>query len=546
MNKLLQISEKWAAASLLTNCRRDVRLYAVLGIALAAMFLAYISRMHDVTHDAFHEMALAREWFLTGNFPTDDLFAYTPTVSPTVHHEWATGFALYWVSELSPLGLDGMILLKLILVAILGVTLYRVARGNGAHPIVFFLLAPIVFPVLWVGFATLRAQLFTLVAIALTLLMLQSDWRGKRGWVLFWIPLYVLWLNLHAGFVVGLGLLSFHFLERLVSTTWIEIRERNSTSNANQSLLKSLRDVLFSKHLYVHIFEKHWHFFALGPIVVGGLYLNPWGWQYVLYLMNAIAMPRPLILEWQPIWFTYDPMTTLLTFGCSVLLIAYAAKERRWDRLRGWLFCVLAAYMALKHIRHGSIYAVVWLAMVPAWITPTTFGRSMISFVTATRQNWIRFSWVAIAVSICFALYQPFYRATLPDDVAPSAWGYPKGAVDYLESHHAHGNVMTPFHCGAYVSWRLYPKVKVSLDGRYEVAYQPQVMEQHRSFYEAASGWQDTLVAYQHDFLIVPKDAAVYTPLRNKAAPAAAGWSCIYEDGYFALFSKVPIRLDEI
>jgi len=71
-------------------------------------------------------------------------------------------------------------------------------------------------------------------------------------------------------------------------------------------------------------------------------------------------------------------------------------------------------------------------------------------------------------------------------------------------------------------------------------------MEQHRSFYEAASGWQDTLVAYQHDFLIVPKDAGVYEPLRNKAAPEAAAWWCIYEDGYFALFSRIPIGPDKI
>ncbi len=541
MNPFLNLLKTWAASNLLSNRSRDVLLYAVLAIATATMFLAYIARMHDVTHDAFHEMALAREWFLTGKFPTDDLFAYTPTVSPAVHHEWATGFALYWVSAMSPFGLDGIILLKLILIAILSVTLYRVARGNGAHPIVFFLLAPIVFPVLWVGFATLRAQLFTLVAIALTLLMLQSDWRGQRKWILFWIPLYVIWLNMHAGFVVGLGLMGFHSLERLLSIVKNEFHQVDSASNPNEGFLKSFQRVLLSKHLYRKAYEKLWHLFALAPIALCCLYLNPWGWQYVSYLIRAITMPRPLILEWQPIWFTYDPMTTLLTFGCSVLLIAYAATERRWDRLRGWLFCLLAAYMALKHIRHGSIYAVVWLAMVPAWITSTPFGRSLVRFVKDTRQNWMRFSSFAIAVSIGFALYQPFYRATIPVDVAPSSFGFPKGAVDYLESHQAQGNVMTPFHCGAYVSWRLYPAVKVSLDGRYEVAYQPQVMEQHRSFYEAATGWQDTLAAYQHDFVIVPKDAVVYESLRNKTVPTAGNWSCIYEDNYFALFSRVEV-----
>jgi hypothetical protein len=538
VSKLIRLSGTWIGASLLIGSRRDIRLYAALAVAVAAIFIAYISRMHDITHDAFHEMALAREWFTTGKFPTDDLFAYTPTVSPAVHHEWGTGVVLYWVAALSPLDLDGMILLKMVLVAILGATLYRVARGNGAHPIVFFLLAPIVFPVLWVGFATLRAQLFTLVAIALTMLMLQSDWRGKRGWVVFWIPLYVLWLNMHAGFVVGLGLLGFHFIERLLSTAVKCLREDNSKSIISVSFPKSLVQLVCANHFYARLLKDHWHLFAMGPIIVSCLYLNPWKWQYVWYLVKAISMPRPLILEWQPIWFTYDPLTTLVAFGCSIVLIAYAVSERQWDRLRGCLFCILAAYMALKHIRHGSIYAIIWIAMVPGWITHTSVGKSLIRFVTSTRSQSIRCAWAAAVASICFALFQPFYRATVPGDVAPSAYGYPTGAVDFLAAHRAQGNVMTPFHCGAYVSWRLYPDVKVSLDGRYEVAYEPQVMEQHRAFYAAMDGWQETLTAYQHDYIIIPKDAPVYDPMRYKKLPSASQWDCIYEDEYFALFGK--------
>jgi len=540
MSRVSKSIERWFGSNLLVSRHRDVRLFAALCVAVATMFLAYISRMHDVTHDAFHEMALAREWIMTGVFPTDDLFAYTPTVSPTVHHEWGTGVVLYWVAALSPLGLDGMVLFKLILTTILGATLYRVARGNGAHPIVFFLLLPIVFPVLWVGFATLRAQLFTLVGLALTMLMLQADWRGKRGWVFFWIPMYLIWLNLHAGFVVGLGLLGFHFIERLAAILSTEVANRNSTLDSKSPRGIVLLRVLTSKRLYQQIVACHWHLFALGPVIVVGIAVNPWGWQYVSYLLHAITMPRPTILEWKPIWFTYDPVTTILTLGCSILLIAYAAKERRWARLRGWAFCALAAYMAMKHIRHGSLYGVVWIALVPAWITPTPFGKLMIRIVKETRTSWIRLACIPVVLSIAFALYQPFYRVTLPTNVAPSSLSYPKGVVDYLEAHSVHGNVMTPFHCGAYVSWRLYPAVKVSLDGRYEVAYQPQVMEQHARFYEALDGWNEVLSQYDHDFLIVPKDAAIYLILLQAETSVTQKWNCIYEDNSFALFGNAP------
>jgi len=297
-----------------------------------------------------------------------------------------------------------------------------------------------------------------------------------------------------------------------------------------------MSELMMTGGVYQEIVKRLWHLFTMGPLIVFGLYLNPWGWQYVTYLAYAIAMPRPTILEWKPIWFTHDPITTIVAFSGSIAFIVYAVRNRNWYRLRGWLFCVLAAYMAMKHIRHGSLYAVLWIAMVPAWITPTPFGKGIIRFINETRISWIRLASLMTVLAICFALCQPFYRVTLSTDVSPSTYGYPKGVVDYLESNHIVGNVMTPFHCGSYVSWRLYPAVKVSLDGRYEVAYQPEVMDNHSTFYEALDGWQKTLDNYDHDFLIVPKDAAIYPILCRHECPVTAKWNSLYEDNYFALF----------
>lgn len=146
---------------------RDVRLAGWLLLALISAFIAYIARMHEVTHDAFHEMALFREALATGTFPKADVFAYTPTVNPSVHHEWATGAVIYFATIGTGLGVTGLVLLKFLLAGALWLMLYRVARMRGAHPYIFALLSFVVFPVLWVGFATLRAQQFTLLFIAI-------------------------------------------------------------------------------------------------------------------------------------------------------------------------------------------------------------------------------------------------------------------------------------------------------------------------------------------------------------------------------------------
>src|SRR5690606_6167212 len=131
--------------------------------------------------------------------------------------------------------------------------LYRVARMRGAHPYVFAIVSLLVFPVLWVGFATVRAQLFTLVFLAAQLWMQELDWRGRRGWVVLWLIMLVAWLNLHAGFVVGVGMIALHSVERFVCVGW-----------SQRSLGAAWRGT--------------WHLVVLAPLAVAALGLNPYGW----------------------------------------------------------------------------------------------------------------------------------------------------------------------------------------------------------------------------------------------------------------------------
>jgi hypothetical protein len=498
---------------------RDVRFIAILCLTSFIAFLAYIARLSDITHDAFHEMALVRFFANTGEFPLGDVFAFTPTVYPAVHHEWGTGLVLYWVAGAGPLGLDGMAILRVLLVACMALTLYRVARNYGAHPLMICLCAPILFPLLWVGFATIRAQIFTLLFLLLQMLMQQTDWQGRKIWVAWWAAMYVVWLNMHAGFVVGVGMLFFHVCER-----WIIELSRDV----------SMRGLRLA-------FGKLWHHFLLPPILGVGILINPWGMLYAPYLFRAITMSRPTMLEWQPLWMTHDSVTAMSAFGLSVLALGYVAKNRQWTRLRGWLFCCLAAYMALKHLRHGSIYAVVWMATMPGWITPTAFGRSAIAFLIGFRISAMRASVGICAACVLFILMHPVWKSTLPASDADGAMVYPVGVVDYLKKQHFQGNMMTPFASGAYVSWMCHPEVRVSIDGRYEVAYQDDVLPNHNRFYLAEPGWQSVLLGYAADFVLVQNNFPV-KDLLGQPGTETESWQKVYEDKVFTLFAKRSIE----
>ena len=67
-------------------------------LALAAM-AGYRVSGTVVDPDLWHEMALFRAALALGSLPLHDLFAYTPTVFPSIHHEWGAGAIGYGVAR---------------------------------------------------------------------------------------------------------------------------------------------------------------------------------------------------------------------------------------------------------------------------------------------------------------------------------------------------------------------------------------------------------------------------------------------------------------
>jgi hypothetical protein len=86
---------------------------------------------------------------------------------------------------------------------------------------------------------------------------------------------------------------------------------------------------------------------------------------------------------------------------------------------------------------------------------------------------------------------------------------------------------------GGYCLYQLSPAVKVSLDGRYEVAYADGLLEENVDFYAARDGWLTTLDKYPTDMVLAPKSAPVYAGLREETA-----WREVYVDDVYALFAR--------
>jgi hypothetical protein len=203
---------------------------------------------------------------------------------------------------------------------------------------------------------------------------------------------------------------------------------------------------------------------------------------------------------------------------------------------------MLAAAMAIAtlHLRHASLAALVALCYLPEWLRMTPLGRAANNHCS----RWpVLVAGSAVAI-VCFGLTlrNTPWRLPIPangeDFARHEPVVYPAGATDYLNRNHIAANVMTPFTIGGFVSWKCYPLVKVSIDGRYEVAYEPSLLTEINDFYAGKPSWLDTLDRYPTDLVLVPRPSPLKALLADQKK-----WTCVYGDDAYALWARPGLAL---
>jgi hypothetical protein len=454
--------------------------------------------------DMFHEMALARETLVAGRVPLADSYAYTPTIYPVIHHEWGMGMLLYPIARLG--GMAGIFVLLLLLIAGILTTCFLIARRRGAAPSLLILGTLFVGPLGLIGYGAVRAQFVSILFMALELLMFESDRHRRRAWMLIWPLLYVAWVNIHGGFLVGLGVLGLYWLETAIRSRTLQPR----------LLLLTLATLALSA-------------------------VSPYGSRHLSSVIAGTLLDRVQVAEWYPLWT--DPIRCT-TFFLTLVPLAYAAWKLRPRTMVGLPLVIICAILCLRHQRHTSLYGIAWLAYVPAWFSLTPAGQWFEAF-WSRRAAVLQKLMVALALLMLFpmAVKREFHlhMPISPADTPGFNVFYPVGPVAYLQAQQFSGNLYTPFEMGSFVSWKLAPRVKVSIDSRYEVAYPPDRVTEAVDFYRGGAGWRDTLARYPTDLVLTLNSAKVTAKLAHET-----DWTRVYVDDVYSLFARPGLTLPVI
>jgi len=147
--------------------------------------------------------------------PQTDIYSFTKAGSEWVTHEWLSEVLIYLTFQIT--GWAGLLVVFSTLVALAFYLVYRRCAGKPYVAAIAVLLAAVASSPLF----GIRPQMLTLLLASIFITLLTQYGAGGPARRLYWmVPMMLLWVNLHAGYALGLGLLVLYGISFALDRKW--------------------------------------------------------------------------------------------------------------------------------------------------------------------------------------------------------------------------------------------------------------------------------------------------------------------------------------
>ncbi len=264
-----------------------------------------------------------------------DPFTYTVASHHWTMHEWLTEVGFAFLHQVGGLGLIVLVLSALTWLGIACILLRARLRSPSMFILGLGLLIGVVagYPI-WGP----RAQMITFAFSCLLLFILDRQLQrgGRMVWLL--VPMFLLWSNLHSGFIIGLGFIAVVILAELTGARLA------LPHGAPMPRIKTLALVLL----------------ACTAVSM----INPNGPGILLYAFQTQGSPaqQSLIAEWHsPDFHDWQ----VRAFEVMLLSLAAMVALNRHLRARDAGLLLVTTALALQSVRHIALFVA---AATPVWI----------------------------------------------------------------------------------------------------------------------------------------------------------------------------------
>ena len=460
----------------------------LIAILLLATFAMALRETQDA--DLWWHLATGRYILDHHTIPHTDIFSYTKFGTRWYTHEWLSEVVLYSSYQL---GTDAaLIFLTAACVTLTIWLLYKQCPGNPYIVVFILILGATASAITW----GTRPQMLTFMLAAWFMLLVEQYRQGKT-WPLWAIPLtMILWVNVHAGFFMGLGLLGVVLFgdgaARLLDIT----TKRTLTFAAWRNLALSLMATL------------------------AATLLNPNGYHMLIYPFDTLksSAMQAYIQEWASPNFhnhSFWPLGMLLLGGAALLVWL-----RKRIEITDLLLFFGLGFASLISARHIPLFVVVSVPVI---------ARALQDFpLTLQGHSYPLINWGILGVAIC-AVTLRFYTVW-ERNYEYEITHYPSHAIAYIQHEHLYRqHIYNSYNWGGYLIWKDIP---VYIDGRADV-YMDAFIEEYLLAYQLRGEWRLPLEKYAVDYILVESQASFVALLRESPE-----WHTVYEDDLAIIFTK--------
>jgi hypothetical protein len=384
-----------------------------------------------------------------------------------------------------------------------------------------------------------RAEMFSQVLFAVFVSILWHYHRSKNGPLWLLPPLMCLWVNLHLGFVAGLGMCAAYIFLELAESLTVERRA---------IAIRRLRAA------------TPW---LLGTL--GATLLNPWGpWNYVGMLKLFPVQSNRWIVELMRVRVTSstladaltwrDPRSTLFWFVAVAALAALSGVYVR--NLGAALILGSSIYFAIHAARFVGLFAAIVVV-----IGGSLFADAL--EVDCVRRSLRRTSafignrgrvvatWGFLTIACSFVVIRVWdlisnrYYMRTPEqfsEFGPGAFSRSLDqATDFILRERLPGNIFNDFNSGGFVTWKLSPTYPDYIDGRGGPFGIELFLRSEKLLSESldAPEWQQEAATRNINTVIVSLDRELGGGLSGlDKFCESQGWRPVYLDAYAAVFLR--------
>lgn len=506
---------------------KDVEISSCLRRALIAVVLClavFQFSENTVDPDLWGHLYYGGQLVETGKPTTIDYDSWTAYGQPSFDHEYlgeAVLAAVYiWCDG------PGLLLFKIIIGLLTFGLALRVASKNlnANEKLVAWGFGALAVVEISFGFAA-RPQILTALFLAVELWLLNEIHRGKWKWAFAFPPLFALWFNLHGGALVGVVLL---FLAAgAASAQFLLIKFTGAKTK-----------VYLNADVQLPAIFTLW---LSGILSAATVVLNPHGIKLAEWLVGSVLWLRPQIAEWNPTQFNGEHA---MFFICAAFALVAFLLSRRPREL--WQIAILGLLFAVgfRAVRNAPLFCIAALALVPPHLAEVLqrfrahLQRFEQLFLLRPAQKALTAVFVVVSVGIVAATLtlhkKHFWTMEIPRAQ------YPVAAVDFIRQHELRGNLLVFFDWGEMCIWDL-PASRVSIDGRLDSVYSPEVIAAHWNLYNGAPFDTNALDLAKADFALLPSSLLGAQVLVKKD-----GWTPVYDDDVAVVLVKNPPKFPKL